>query len=51
MPYDFDIWGVLYLFDVSHQRVFQTFRPGEYSNAASMKFVLKKASAVQKIGC
>merc|ERR1719510_1545017 len=37
--------------DQSYQGVFQTFPPGEYRNAAIIKFVLKKASSVQNIGC
>jgi len=37
--------------DESYEGVFQTFKPGEYRNAASIKFVLKKASSVQNIGC
>ena len=37
--------------DESNQGVFQTFMPGEYRNAATIKLVLKKASSVQNIGC
>merc|ERR1712001_545666 len=37
--------------DESYQGMFQTFKPGEYRNAATIKFVLKKASSVQNIGC
>merc|ERR1712183_240254 len=42
-------WNVFV--DQSYQGVFQTFTPGEYRNAATIKFVLKKASSVQNIGC
>merc|ERR1711884_744506 len=37
--------------DESNQGVFQTFMPGEYRNAATIKLVLKRASSVQNIGC
>jgi len=37
--------------DESNQGVSQTFMPGEYRNAATIKLVLKKASSVQNIGC
>jgi len=37
--------------DESNQGVSQTFTPGEYRNAATIKLVLKKASSVQNIGC
>merc|ERR1711978_452787 len=37
--------------DESNQGVFQTFLPGEYRNAATIKLVLKRASSVQNIGC
>merc|ERR1719245_2039693 len=37
--------------DESYQGVSQTFMPGEYRNAATIKLVLKKASSVQNIGC
>jgi len=37
--------------DESNQGVSQTFMPGEYRNAATIKLVLKRASSVQNIGC
>merc|ERR1719495_1811223 len=37
--------------DESNQGVSQTFMPGEYRNAATIKLILKKASSVQNIGC
>merc|ERR1712241_1283230 len=37
--------------DERNEGVSQTFMPGEYRNAATIKLVLKKASSVQNIGC